>query len=126
MLVAGGLLGIRYSIISSKYHVVSILFFLCGMSMYVMATLDQDNHAMMSAGILVGVAYLLATGPLGYALFMGSWLWYSMYMNDVICVLATFFLALECCLSRAKVDTPIIYISLVSVLLLSERSSKGK
>ena len=118
-----GLLGIRYSIISGRIRVLSMLFFVIGMSCYMMETVEVTNVGMMLAGILVCITSLWYH-VIGYLLFTGSWLWYSSYMDDKFtCIPATCILAMECCLARANISTPIVYAGLIAQLLLAERST---
>jgi hypothetical protein len=118
-----GLLGIRYSIISSKMKALSMLFFLIGMACYMMETVDEKNIGMIIAGILVCIMSLWYH-VVGYLLFAGSWIWYSTYMEDKLsCIPATCILALECSLSRAGIATPIVYVGLIAQLFLAERST---
>jgi hypothetical protein len=123
MLTRIGLVGMRYSILTSKYRYLSLFCFLCGMACYIIATCDYDNYGMLTAGILVCVACLIHHF-IGYILFMSSWIWYSMYMDDMICVPATFFLAMEFILAQEKIETPIIFISILCAVFLGERSNK--
>ncbi len=127
---AVGLLGIRYAVISNKYTMLCLLCFFGGMSCYMIATLDYDNYWMITAGVLTCLFFALMysssstwTLPIFFCM---SWLWYSYYLEDIICTLATSFIALDICLTRFRVDTPIVYMALLSHLLLSERSNYRK
>lgn len=115
---AVGLLSIRYSVMVDKYFMLSLLCFLCGMTCYMIATLDYDNYWMITAGVLTCLMFALRL-PI---LFFISWLWYSYYLEDMICTLATAFIALDIGLTHYKIDTPIVYMALLSHLFLSERS----
>ncbi len=121
--VAVGLLGVRYSVIASaKYEWISVAFFLCGMTCYILATWDETNSVMLAAGITTCIAYLMQQ----YLLFFVCWVWYSVYLKDIICTASTCIVALDCCLARMHVETPLVYMSLMSALFLSERSNNYK
>jgi hypothetical protein len=117
-----GLLGVRYSIVAKKHKWFSTLCFITGMMCYIIQSVDYDNVTMIVLGILVCL-FALWHHTIGYLLFLGAWLGYSTFLRQpLISVPTTFFIALECILARELIETPIIYISLLSMVLLGERS----